>query len=70
MDDRARPTHDRAGVERFSPNRLRHSAATRLRKEFGLDAARVVLGHRSARVTEIYAELDLEKAREAIEEVG
>jgi integrase len=33
----------------WHPHQLRHNAATRLRKKFGLDAARVVLvGHRSA----------------------
>ncbi len=29
--------------------------ATRLRKKYGLEAARVVLGHRSAAVAEVYA---------------
>ncbi len=55
---------------RWSPHRLRHNAATNLRKEFGLDVARVVLGHRSAVVTEVYAELDHGKALEVIGKVG
>jgi integrase len=55
---------------RWSPNQLRHNAATRLRKEFGLEAARVVLGHSSADVTEIYAELDFAKAASVMEQVG
>lgn len=42
----------------WGPNRLRHSAATRLRREEGLEAARVCLGHARAAVTEIYAEAD------------
>ena len=46
------------------------SAATQLRKEFGLDVARAVLGHSSPAVTEVYAELDLSKAAEAMEKVG
>jgi len=33
---------------RWSPNRLRHNAATFLRKEFGIEAARVVLVQRHA----------------------
>jgi len=49
---------------------LRHNAATNLRKEFGLDVARVVLGHRSAAITEVYAELDHSKALEVIGKVG
>lgn len=55
---------------RWSPNRLRHNAATSLRKRFGLEAARVVLGHSSAAVTEIYAEVDLAKAADIMAHVG
>lgn len=55
---------------RWHPHRLRHSAATRLRKQYGLEAARVVLGHRSAAVAEVYAEIDQEKARQIMGEVG
>jgi integrase len=61
---------DKAEVPNWSPHKLRHNAATWLRKEFGLDIARVVLGHRSAHVTEVYAELDRDKAREAMGKVG
>lgn len=60
----------KAGVPAWGPNRLRHNAATFLRKEFGIEAARVVLGHSSAVVTEIYAELDQMKAAEIMEKVG
>jgi len=60
----------RAGVPKWHPHQLRHSAATQLRKEFGLDVARAVLGHSSPAVTEVYAELDLTKAAEAMERVG
>ena len=55
---------------RWTPNQLRHTAATFLRKEFGLDAARVILGHSSPTVTEVYAELDYEKAAEIMAQVG
>jgi integrase len=57
-------------VPRWSPNRLRHSAATEIRKRFGLEAAQVVLGHSMADVTQIYAERDLAKAAAIIREVG
>jgi integrase len=60
----------RAGISRWHPNQLRHNAATRLRKEFGLDVARVILGHSSPVVTEFYAELDMAKAAEAMSKVG
>ena len=55
---------------RWSPNRLRHNAGTFLRKRYGIDAARVILGHSSPAVTEIYAELDQAKAIEVMAEVG
>jgi len=55
---------------RWSPNQLRHNAATHLRRHFGIEAARVVLGHSSADVTEIYAEVDLAKAADIMGNVG
>ena len=55
---------------RWHPHQLRHTAATRLRKLHGLEAARVILGHKSAAVAEIYAEIDQAKAREIMGEVG
>lgn len=61
---------EKAGIEVWGPNRLRHSAATYPRKRFGIEAARVVLGHRSSAVTEVYAELDRAKAADIMVEVG
>jgi integrase len=60
----------RAGVARWHPHQLRHGVATRLCRAFGLDAARVVLGHGSPRVTESYAEADLAKAQAVMRQVG
>ena len=48
-----------AGIPAWAPNRLRHSAATKFRKHGGIEAARQILGHASASVTEVYAEADL-----------
>lgn len=61
---------DAAGVPRFAPNRLRHSAATRIRSEFGLEAAQVALGHTTAVVTQVYAERDFSKAAQVALAVG
>jgi len=61
---------DQAKVERWSPNRLRHSAGTEIRRRYGLEAAQVVLGHAKADVTQVYAERDIELARRVIREVG
>ena len=55
---------------RWHPHQLRHNAATFLRKEFGLETARIILGHRSSAITEVYAEMDQQKALEAIVRVG
>ncbi len=60
----------RADVPKWHPHQLRHNSATMLRKEFGLDTARAVLGHSSTAVTEVYAELDRDKAAEAMAKVG
>ncbi|WP_240911487.1 tyrosine-type recombinase/integrase [Paludisphaera soli] len=57
-------------VPSWHPHQLRHSAATRLRKEFGLDVARAVLGHSFPVVTELYAKLDGTKAAEAMGRIG
>ncbi|MCD4824639.1 MAG: tyrosine-type recombinase/integrase [Phycisphaerae bacterium] len=54
----------------WHPHQLRHNAATELRKEFGLEAARVILGHRSAAITEVYAEMDRQKTIDAMMKVG
>lgn len=55
---------------RWSPNQLRHTAATKIRRDFGLEAAQVILGHAAANVTQIYAERDSNKAREVAKAVG
>ncbi len=60
----------RAGVEAFSPNQIRHTHATAVRRLYGLEGAQVALGHENAAVTEIYAERDLELARRIAEEMG
>lgn len=57
-------------VPHWHPHQLRHTAATKLRRECGLDVARVVLGHRSPQVTELYAELDITRAAEAMKKLG
>jgi integrase len=55
---------------RWHPHQLRHTAATEIRREVGLDAARAVLGHRSPAITEVYAELDAGKAIEVMARLG
>jgi integrase len=59
-----------AGVEPFAPARLRHNAAERVRKVFGVEVARCVLGHADVRTTELYSSLDTGKAVEAAARLG
>ena len=54
----------------WNPNQLRHSAATKIRKHFGLEAAQVALGHSEANVTQIYAERDMTLATEVMRKLG
>lgn len=54
----------------WHPHQLRHNAATELRREFGIEAARIILGHRSAAITEVYAEQDRSKAQEIVRKIG
>jgi integrase len=55
---------------RWHPHRLRHTAATAIRREFGIEAAQHVLGHASLSVTEIYAEKNSESARAVAAAIG
>ena len=57
-------------IPSFSPNRIRHTFATRVRKEHGLEAAQVMLGHSKADVTQIYAERDVGLALEVAAKIG
>ena len=61
---------ERAEIPAWNPNQLRHARATALRREYGLETARAVLGHTSASVTETYAELDLGLAAKAMHQSG
>jgi integrase len=61
---------DKAGVARWFPLQIRHSAATEIRRLYGLEAAQVALGHAHANVTERYAERDHSLAARVAKEVG
>ena len=66
----------RAGCGAFTSNQLRHSFATEVRRKFGLEACRAVLGHSlGGSVTDIYSfeameEEFIEKARSAVLALG
>jgi integrase len=60
----------RAGVPIFQPNQIRHSFGTRVRHEFGLEAAQALLGHAKANTTEIYAERNSALACDVAAKIG
>ena len=55
---------------RWNLHQLRHSYATTVRREHGLEAAQVLLGHSRADVTQVYAERDSAKAIEVARRIG
>jgi len=60
----------KAGVVPWSPLQLRHTAATLIRSQYGLEAAQLFLGHEKADVTQIYAERDAARVRAIVAEIG
>jgi integrase len=54
----------------WTPNRLRHSFATRIRKLYGVEASRVMLGHAHVATSEIYAERDAAVAATVAAKIG
>ncbi len=51
-------------------HQLRHTAATNIRREFGLETSRITLGHATIAMAELYAEPDMQKSREAMLRLG
>lgn len=68
--NRQRRAQDEAEIPHWHPHQLRHNAATLYRREHGLEVARVLLGHKHAAITEIYAEADRERAIEVTALIG
>lgn len=60
----------KAEVPIWSANQLRHSFGTKARRAAGIEGSRVVLGHASAVTSEIYAERDMDAAREVVAKIG
>ena len=54
----------------WHPHQLRHTAATAIRRRFGIEAAQHVLGHATLSVTEVYAERNAEAARAVAAAIG
>lgn len=56
--------------QRWAPNQLRHTRATEIRRQAGIEGAQVALGHSDAQVTQIYAERDMKLAEQIARETG
>lgn len=55
---------------RWTPNQLRHAYATEVRRDHGLEASQILLGHSQANTTEIYAQRDTQKALDVARMIG
>jgi integrase len=61
---------EKAGVPPWCPLQLRHTAGTAIRAKFGVEAAKVILGHSKVETTQIYAEHDFARAEEIMGQIG
>jgi hypothetical protein len=57
-------------VPHWFPLQVRHSRGTEVRKQRGLEAAQVALGHKYADVTQVYAERNLALAAQIAKDCG
>ena len=55
---------------RWTPHQLRHGLATKVRREFDIEAAKTLLGHSQINTTGIYAEQDRRRAIEVVRLIG
>lgn len=55
---------------RWHPHRLRHTFATRVRRQYGLEAARAALGQSTIAAAEIYSEIDREQCKAIALKIG
>jgi len=60
----------KAGVPKFVPHQLRHTAGTRIRDAFGIERAQAHLGHSNADMTFLYSANTDKLARETAKQVG
>jgi integrase len=57
-------------IPHWHPHQVRHTTATAVRSQFGLEASQALFGHSEADVTQIYAAVDAARAIEAMKRVG
>jgi integrase len=54
----------------WHPHRLRHTAGTEIRRQFGIQAAQQILGHATLSATQIYAEANSDAAKKIAAAIG
>ena len=54
----------------LAPAQATAQRATRLRKDFAIDVAQVVLGHKTLDMTQVYAEKNIASALKVMLEIG
>ncbi len=57
-------------ISAWHPHQLRHNFATTIRRDYGPEAALVLLGDKTTRMVDVYAEKDARTAEQIIAEVG
>jgi integrase len=62
--------NDKRLVPHWHPHQLRHSAATEIRRQFGIEAAQTILGHATLSVTQVYAEKNAEAGQRIAAAIG
>lgn len=60
----------KSGIPAWHTHQLRHTAALNVLREFGLEAARSALGHKTVNMTLHYSGIDLECAKEVASKIG
>ena len=46
---------EKAGIERWTPHWLRHTFCTRIREQYGIEAAQALAGHSTSEMTDHYS---------------
>ena len=54
----------------WHPHQLRHTRASQIRRQFGLEGAQVALNHASLEATQLYAERNYDLARQIARAIG
>jgi integrase len=60
----------KAKVIQWTPHQIRHTTATEVRRQFGVEASQTYLGHKDANITQIYAERNFKLARDVASKIG